>query len=312
MRHPKRLLQEYLDGQASPARAAALQSHLSRCARCRSEAASERRLRARLNSFAVPVPGPELRERIERAARPENDGTPHGYAARPHPASGRGRQRLATATGVVAAAVGLALSAAYLLGGWFQSPANQQAAPGLADVWHDVTGGGGDDQLAPEQLAELRSRGWVCPELASAGLALAEARTAMVDEEPAVVMTLEGNGTRVTVYETHPASWSEETVVDGVTGKPVTEEGFILQDERPGQPQVWTHPQRPHHAVVASKRVTYTVDVSATGEVLHEAVSEISLTESSRLALHARERAHGVWDRIKSGFSVMTGTGGQG
>jgi len=212
----------------------------------------------------------------------------------------------------VAAAVGLALSTAYLLGGWAQSPANQQAAPGLADVWHDVTGGGGDDQLAPEQLAELRSRGWVCPELASAGMALAEARTAMVDEEPAVIMTLEGNGTRVTVYETHPASWSEETVVDGVSGKPVTEEGFILQDQRPGQPQVWTHPQRPHHAVVASKRVTYTVDVSPSGEILHEAVSEISLTESSRLALHARERAQGVWERIKSGLSVMTGAGGQG
>lgn len=310
MRHPKRLLQEYLDGQASPARAAVLQAHLSRCARCRSEAARERRQRARLNSFAVPEPDPVLRERIERTAHPADDGTPADYAHAPGTSRNR-RRRFATATGVVAAAVGLVLSTAYLLGGWVQPPVTQQAAPGLADVWNDVTGGGRDDQLAPEQLAELRSRGWACPELSSAGMAVAGARAALVDGEPAVIMTLEGEGTSVNVYETHPASWSEETVVDGVSGKPVTEEGFILQEERPGRPQIWIHPQRPHRAVVASKRVTYTVEVSSSGDVLNEAVSEISLTESSRLALHAREKAHGVWDRIKSGFTIMTGTGGQ-
>ncbi|MCC3267253.1 zf-HC2 domain-containing protein [Arthrobacter gengyunqii] len=308
MRHPKRLLQEYLDGQASPARAAALQAHLSRCAACRSEAARERRLRARLRSLEVPEPSPLLRERIERTAQMAGDAAPDGYAQQPVP-SGGGRHRLVTATGVVAAAVGLVLSTAYLLGGWAQPPALQQATPGLAAVWSEVTGGTPDDELAPEQLAELRSRGWACPELAAAGLSVAGARAGLVDGHPAVIMTLEGNGNSVTVYETHPGSWSEETVVDGVSGKPVTEEGFVLQEQSPGRPQIWMHPQRPHQAVVASSRVTYTL--AASPDVLDEAVSEISLTESSRLVLHARDTAYGVWDRIKRGLSVMTGTGEQ-
>ncbi len=311
MRHPKRLLQEYLDGRATQARAAALQAHLERCAKCRSEAARQRRLKARLESRGVPEPGPLLRESIERTAG-SRSGTPGGYAERPVPgASPAGRRRLVTATGVVAAAVGLVLSTAYLLGGLAQGPSVQQAEPGLADVWSEVTRQGQDDQLAPEQLAELRSRGWVCPELAAAGMTVAGARAARIDGDPAVIMTLEGNGTSVTLYETHPAAWSEKTVVDGVSGKPVTEEGFILQDQRPGRPQVWTHPQRPHHAVVTSNRVTYTVDVSPSGDVLDEAVSEISLTESSRLVLHARDTAHGMWDRLKRGFSIMTGSDGQ-
>ena len=240
------------------------------------------------------------------------DRTPGGYAQPPVPgASRKGRRRLGAAAGVVAAAVGLVLSTAYLLGGWVQPAAAPQAAPGLADVWSEVTRGGQDDQLAPAQLAELRSRGWACPELAAAGMTVVGARAALVDGDPAVIMMLEGNGKSVTLYETHPDTRSEEAAVDGVSGKPVTEEGFILQDHSPGHPQVWTHPQRPHHAVVASNRVTYTVDVSPSGDVLDEAVSEISLTESSRLVLHARDTAHGVWDRLKRGFSFMTGSGAQ-
>ncbi|WP_354182604.1 hypothetical protein [Arthrobacter sp. UYP6] len=251
-----------------------------------------------------------MRERIERITQSAGDGNSGGYAAEPEPsANGPRRHKLLKATGAVAAAVGLVLSTAYLLGGYVQAPSLQKA-PGLAAVWSDVTGGVEREQLAPEQLAQLRARGWVCPELTAAGMSLTGARAARVDGQPAVVMTLEGMGSTVTVYETHPDS--EDAVVDGVTGRPVTEEGFILREQNPGHPQVWVHPQRPHQAVLASRRVTYTVDAAPPGDILDEAVSEISLTESSRLVVRAPDTAQGVLERIQRGLSVMTGTGGQG
>ena len=136
------------------------------------------------------------------------------------------------------------------------------------------------------------------------------AKAALIDGQPAVVMTLEGDGGTVTIYETHPDTWSGETVVDGVSGRPVTEEGFILHEQKPGGPQMWTHPERPHQAVLASNRVTYTVEAAPAGEVMDETVNEISLMESSRLVLQAPDSVHGVWERIKRGVSIMTGTGG--
>ena len=111
----------------------------------------------------------------------------------------------------------------------------------------------------------------------------------------------------VTVYETHPDA--VDPVVDGVSGRPLSEEGFVLREQDPGRPQIWFHPDRPHQAVLVSRRGTYTVDASPAGEVLDDAVNEISLTESSRLVLHAPDTALGVWDRIRHGLSIMAGTG---
>ena len=256
----------------------------------------------------MPEPSPDLHERIQRSTHTAGDVNSGGYAAEPtRSSSGPRRHKLLRATGAVAAAVGLVLSTAYLLGGWTQGQSLQKA-PGLAAVWSDVTGGVETEHLTPEQLTQLRARGWVCPELTAAGMSLTGARAAWVDGQPAVVMTLEGMGSTVTVYETHPDS--EDAVVDGVTGRPVSEEGFILREQGPGRPQVWVHPQRPHQAVLASRRVTYTVDAAPSGDALDEAVSEISLTESSRLVVHAPDTALGVLERIQRGFSVMTGTGG--
>lgn len=315
MRHPKRLLQEYLDGQATPARAAAVQAHLQRCAACRAEAARERRLRSRLRSLEVPAPSPDLRARIEHTVqiagnRTAGNGSSGGYAATPASSPSRThRRRMLTAAGLLAAAACTVLSTAYLLGGWAENPSPQAASPGLAAGWTEVTGGEEAHALAPEQLAQLRARGWACPELASAGMTMVEAKAARVDGQPAVIMTLEGNGSTVTVYETHPDSSSEEAAVDGVSGRPVSDEGFVLREQAPGRPQVWTHPQRPHRAILASSRVTYTVDAAPPGDVLEEAVAEISLSESSRLVLHSPDTAQGVWDRIRNGLAVMAGGG---
>lgn len=315
MRHPKRLLQEYLDGQATPARAAAVQAHLQRCAACRAEAARERRLRSRLRSLEVPAPSPDLRARIEHTVqiagnRTAGNGSSGGYAATPASSPSRThRRRMLTAAGLLAAAACTVLSTAYLLGGWAENPSPHAASPGLAAGWTEVTGGEEAHALAPEQLAQLRARGWACPELASAGMTMVGAKAARVDGQPAVIMTLEGNGSTVTVYETHPDSSSEEAAVDGVSGRPVSDEGFILREQAPGRPQVWTHPQRPHRAILASSRVTYTVDAAPPGDVLEEAVAEISLSESSRLVLHSPDTAQGVWDRIRNGLAVMAGGG---
>lgn len=311
MRHPKRLLQEYLDDQATPARAAALQAHLSRCTACRAEAARRRRLRSRLRTMEVPAAGPELRDRIERTARLAADGRPDSYAADPEPAgSPRRHRRLLTAAGAVAAAVGLALSTAYLVGSWNHGNTLSEAAPGLAVGWTEVTGGGAG-HLSGDQITDLRTRGWACPELRSIGMSLVAARAARIDGQPAVVMTLEGNGSTVTVYESRPEfrGGAGDSVVDAVSGQPAAGEGFVRREQSPGRPEVWLHPQRPGQAVLSASRVTYTVDATPPGEVLDDAVDEISLTESSRLVLHAPDTAQGVWDRIQRGLAIMAGKG---
>lgn len=310
MRHPKRLLQEFLDNEASPARAAAVQAHLSRCSACRAEAARERRFRSRLRSAEIPVPGPDLREHIERTARPGSAGA-QGYAEVRDPApGGRRRSRGLKIAAGAAAAVGLVLSAAFLLGGWSQGTALTASAPGMAAGWSEVTGGEAR-RLTPEQIEVLRKHGWTCPELQAVGMSLVAAHSGRVGGQPAVIMTHEGHGSTVTVYETRSDTGTPEPALDGISGHPVTEEGFVLRDEgtNPGRPKVWLHPQRPHRAVVDSRRVTYSVAATPAEKVLDDAVSEISLTESSRLAPHIPDAAQGVWDRIQRGLSVMTGAG---
>ena len=312
MRHPKRLLQEFLDNEASPARAAAVQAHLSRCSECRAEAARERRLRSRRRAADIPVPGPDLREHIERTASTEN-AEAQGYAEARDPAAVAGNRRrsrgLRFAAGALAA-VGLVLSTAYLLGGWSQGAALSASAPSLAAGWSEVTGGEGH-RLSADQIELLRSHGWTCPELETVGMSLVAAHSGRVGGQPAVIMTLEGNGSTVTVYETRSDTGTPEPAVDGISGHPVTEEGFVLRNEgtSPGRPKVWLRPQRPDQAVVDSRRVTYSVAATEAGTVLDDAVSEISLTESSRLVRHIPETAQGLWDRIQRGLSVMTGAG---
>lgn len=308
MRHPKRLLREFLDDEASPSRAAAVQAHLARCSTCRAEAARQRRSQSRLRSAEIPRPGPELREHFEQTA-PRGTETVHGYADAPA-RTGRRRHRGAIFAAGAAAAVGLVLSTAYLLGGWSTDAALTGSAPGMAAGWSEVTGGDAHE-LTGEEIDALRTHGWACPELQAVGMSLVAAHSVQVDGQPAVLMTLEGNGGSVTVYEIRPDGGTREPAVDGFSGHPVTDEGFVLRDEKRGlgRPEVWVHPQRPQQAVVASPRVTYSINAAPDGQVLEDAVSEISLTESSRLVRHIPDTAQGLWDRIQRGLSVMSGTG---
>ena len=319
MRHPKRRLQEFLDNSTTPARAAAVQAHLARCGECRAEAARERRRQSRLRSAEIPVPSPELRERIERTAlHGAGQSTGQQGAGRQgagqqgtgKPGTGKqGTRRRFLVTAGAMAAVGLVLSTAYVLGGWTHSPALAASAPGLAAGWSEVTGDE-DRQLTAEQIDALRTRGWTCPELRRVGMTLVTAHSVHVAGQPAVAMTLEGEDGTVTVYETRSDGSARGPAIDGMSGHLVTDEGFVLQEAAPGRPEVWRHPLRPHHAVVTSGRVTYSIAAAAADDrALEDAVSELSLTESSRLVRHLPDTAQGVWDRIRRGLSVMTGAG---
>lgn len=297
-----------------------MQAHLARCGECRAEAAREHRRLSRLRAAEIPVPSPELRERIERSAlqgtgeqgkgEQGTGGALHGYSAAQMPATAlrRPRRRFLVAAGAMAA-VGLVLSTAYVLGGWTHTPALAASAPSLAAGWSEVTGDE-DRQLTAEQIDALRTLGWTCPELRRVGMTLVTAHSVHVAGQPAVAMTLEGQDGTVTVYETRSDSSARGPAIDGMSGHLVTEEGFVLQEAAPGRPEVWRHPQRPHHAVVTSGRVTYSIAAAAADDrALEDAVSELSLTESSRLVRHLPDTAQGVWDRIRRGLSVMTGAG---
>ena len=168
-------------------------------------------------------------------------------------------------------------------------------------------------ELSEEQMAQLRERGWMCPELASAGMELVSARAVSVDGGPAVELTLAGRDATMTVYEQRSESAvSGAFPLDAVSGNSVVEEGYVLQDDGPGRPTVWLHPESPARAVVTARKVTYTVAVEPGGDpqALQTAVEEISLNESSRLVLRGPDSSEGVWDRIMRGFTVISGSAG--
>lgn len=168
-------------------------------------------------------------------------------------------------------------------------------------------------ELSEEQMAQLRERGWMCPELASAGMELVSARAVSVAGGPAVELTLAGRDATMTVYEQRSESAVSGTFpLDAVSGNSVVEEGYVLQDDGPGRPTVWLHPESPVRAVVTARKVTYTVAVEPGGDpqALQTAVEEISLNESSRLVLRGPDSSEGVWDRIMRGFTVISGSAG--
>ena len=300
MRHPKRHLREFLDEELPARRRAAVQAHLSRCAACRCQVEEERRLRSRLKAMKVPSPREDLASRIVADS---------AAAGEPRERTGQGRGRYAVAIGGILTLVsGFVLAGAYVLGSLAEEPLSAPQQAHLLAGWNQLAE---QRSLSAEEVGNLRASGWSCPELTELGFTLASARTLQVAGHPAVALELKRNGESITVYEQRPRQGdANPEVLHAVSGKPVAEEGFSAPAGTPATaPRVWRDESRPGEAVLSARNVTYTLAASVPEETLSSVVGELSLSESARLLVPARNPDSGAVDRVLNGLALLAGAG---
>lgn len=172
-------------------------SHLQSCHECHSAVRRERQYLERLRDAPIPPASDDLTARLlartqELAAMPPADSHP--------PASSRSAVRvLALAAGGSMAAAGVLAAGAFAAAGdpLPGDATGHQAAPSHVSSRTHADG----RQLTGEQLTQLRSEGWACPELGAMGFRLESARATVLNGQPAVELRLTDGTHHATVTE---------------------------------------------------------------------------------------------------------------
>jgi len=326
MRHPVRELGEFLDGELPDSRRLLLERHLERCARCREVVAGQRDVQARLRSLDVPAPRPDLANKILRESPRASAGSvpparPAVAAAAVPPQNTAARRaavrRVAWTTSAALAGISvLTVAGAYMLGGEEELVGGQ--APSLASVWsaHGVAPAGGITtaaKLDQEDLHQLRSEGWNCPQLAALGYRMVTAIGKEVDGYPAVELKLSNGKDTVVVVEerrgVEDMAGSELDVVptqepvNGLTGRRVSQDGLWQVDGM--DRQMWVRASDDWTVVLNSNHVTYTVWADLPVSEMPATVNQVVVTEKSRLMLPRTEADNDPISRIVRGLGMM-------
>lgn len=295
MRHPKRQLADFVDGELLPGRRRGVERHLARCSPCRDTVQVLRRVRSQLQNSAVPRPDAGLFDRIMATAdhtpsRPADLGDVVDLRLRRERKltgfASRHRTPMAVTGGLAVAALAT-LTGAYALGAESENDAIAGSGPtgALMAGWQSVAPST-PALLDDSQLEKLRVDGWYCPDLEVMGFSVASAEAITVDGRPALMMVLDNGTDSVTIYEQRKLGDGREPVasppIDAVSGNTVIADGF----ERIGgmQREIWVHPGHSWHVVLDSQSVTYTVISSLPAAEMPHAVSQLVLGEHSRLA----------------------------
>ncbi|MFD1847892.1 anti-sigma factor family protein [Arthrobacter flavus] len=297
MRHPKRHLADFADGELPLDRRRAVESHLTRCASCRDTVREHRGVRNRLQSSEIPRPDADLFDRIMATAQQNPETRPgvapddvgreqHGPRRRLESFASRHRTPMAVTGGLVVVALAT-LTGAYALG--IESEDEVVAGAGRSGAlmagWQSVAPDT-PTLLDANQLEELRGGGWHCPDLEMMGFSIVGAEAITVADRPALMMVLNDGTDSVTIYEQRKLGDGRAPVasppINALTGNSVVDDGF----ERIGgmQRQIWVHPGHSWQVVLDSQSVTYTVVSSLPAAEMPQAVSQLVLAEHSRLA----------------------------
>lgn len=185
-------------------------NHLHSCGECAAAVHRERQYIERLRQAEVPPASDDLTARL--LAR-----TQQLAAARPEPAPGPhlAAKVLALTAGGTAAAAGVLAVSAFTMAGEALPMAASDMDSSLTQHTAQLPADG--RQLTEAQLAQLRSEGWVCPELESLGFRLQSARATTVQGHPAVEIQLWNGRHYAKVLEQHPADGTP------VAGSPAAE-----------------------------------------------------------------------------------------
>lgn len=196
--------------------------HLKECPQCQAEVLRERQYIERLRKASVPEASQDLTARlIEHTRRIAESGD-----AGPEPARGARRavpflKTAGIAAGGLLVSAGALTAAAYVVGGDVRPESNaadrevrslvgaslagnlslETAVPG--NVPSEAAMQDGSVALSAAQLAELRNKGWACPELSAMGFRVLSARATMQDGHPAVELELTDGTHHATLVEQH-------------------------------------------------------------------------------------------------------------
>ncbi|GAA1342190.1 anti-sigma factor family protein [Arthrobacter roseus] len=307
MGHPQRHLAAFIDGELPPKVEQSIQRHISHCKQCRAIVEFQRGIRSRLRS-PVPRPAQDLTAsilaRTNSSAHQGPSESAWGHAAAAHGRPSRRRLTVATTVAIAVIATGT-LTGAYVMGA---EPApvasldHQQAiASGWEAVAHDTP-----TKLLVDQVNELRSEGWNCPDLEAIGFSLTDAEAITVRGTPTVRLTLSNGEDSLTVYEQRKISSvraADAPPVNAVTGNEVTSDGF----ERMGgtQRELWVNPDHSWQVVLDADAVTYTVMSSTSPAEMPAAIQQVVHTEQAQLTPDPDMPANDPFHRVVRGLQKM-------
>ncbi|MDQ0677669.1 anti-sigma factor RsiW [Arthrobacter pascens] len=170
--------------------------HLQSCAECAAAVHRERQYIERLRGAAVPPASDDLTARLLARTQVLATAPPH-----PAPPQHLAAKVLVLAAGGTAAAAGVLAVSAFALAGDDLPVAGNALAGSLVQQSEHLPADG--RELSEAQLTQLRSDGWVCPELESLGFHVQSATVTTVDGRPAVEMHLSDGKYYATVLEQH-------------------------------------------------------------------------------------------------------------
>lgn len=321
MRHPRRSLQDLVDGELSDRRRIAVERHVSRCVPCTAAVARLRGFKSALLGMRNPLPDPDLQRRLlssgfagASTGAEAGTGSSAAFVREHHERTGHHRRRrplLAVAGGSAVVATTL-LASAYVLGSETRAGTAEAAtgATALRAGWESVAPRT-PAYLGEDQLETLRAGGWYCPELESLGFTLSSAEGITVGGRPTLQLVLENDGVTVTVYEQRKVSGvrgADAPPRSAVTGNIVTSDGF---DHVGGAGQdLWVRPGEPWQVVLDSPAVTYTVVSDLPAASMPQTLSQLVMAEHAQLSLAPQDEDDSVMGRIVRGLSIMSSPGG--
>jgi hypothetical protein len=324
MPHPRRSLQDLVDGELSDRRRIAVERHVSRCSGCAETVTRLRGLKSALLGLSSPSPDPALQRRLlspgfESSLASAVTSSPHGHEARSGSSaafvrahhertSPRRPYRTLLVAGGSAVVATTVLAGAYVVGSEV-SPEAAGSGTGTAALRS------GWESVAPQtptyldtgQLETLRAGGWYCPELESLGFTLRSAEGITVGGRPTLELVLENDGATVTVYEQRKVGDVRQAgtaPVNAGTGNIVTSDGF---EHIGGTDQdLWVRPGEPWQVVLDSPTVTYTVVSDLPASAMPRTLSQLVAAEHAQLALAPQGQDDSMMERIVRGLSRIT------
>ncbi|MGZ4663201.1 MAG: anti-sigma factor [Arthrobacter sp.] len=259
----------------------------------------ERQYLERLRTAWVPAASDDLTARLLSRTQhlatavtpaPAADPTPH------IPAMSGATKALSIVAGGAMAAVGLVAVAAYVLAGDPTPVAGEGIAGGVipqsvqrpADSQAFEAAGSAEaaGTLNAEQLAVLRTEGWVCPELQDLGFHLLWARHETVAGHGVLEMNFTDGRHFATVLEQHPQSGQPvgapvaslaSSPMNVMTGHPAADDGFVPAPDHgaPRDGALWVHSATPWRAIYQASGITFTYVSDLPAEKADDGMAEL-------------------------------------
>lgn len=284
--HQDANVQAYVAGDLAPKRVQVMEAHLSRCAECRDLVAETRRNERRRQT------------RAESGEPPVDTGSTVMVGTR--------RRMVSNAVPVIGSIVTVVAFVAVLLAAWNAGGSDAGTVGGPAEEFS-----ANGQPLSGFQVAELRRKGWSCPDLRTMGLDMTSSIGFRQGDVGSVTLTYSGKGSAVVLSETRNL---------GSNGADAAQVPSSAASPAPGEPGgSETSAQSGASAgsgAAASPLATGTSVTIEAGGAQYVVHSSLSQEETAVLVARVKEIAEdrqediqaaevGGWDRLSRGFARL-------